>query len=94
MCSFAIKLITVPVIADPQVASDKGKTDHNLEELCNCHFYTNNQVTRRVDVNMIITKSSSVGESGSISSNPKLLLLRFHSMMKSSLTDAEVEEIF
>ena len=54
-----------------------------MVELSHCHFYGTNQ-----------TSSLSLEKHGIISSNPKLLLLRFHSLMESSLPDKDVEEIF
>ena len=81
--SFKIEFMSVPLIADPRVASYKGESAHDLVELSNCHFYGTSVTDQAVDITIIIASSSTYEEEGMIDLNPKMLLLRFHRLMKS-----------
>ena len=49
--SFKIEFISVPLIADPRVALNKGESADDLLELSNCYFYCTSVTNRAVDHN-------------------------------------------
>ena len=94
---FLILLITVPVVTDPSLTTGKGQMKHDFEVLSNYYFLDDMISKGRIEATVVI--ASNENHPLSVTSQPrstipKLLLLRIHSLIKSSVTDQVVEDIY
>jgi hypothetical protein len=93
---FVLQIITVPVVSDPLSTAGKGETDHDLETLAGYYFLDNIAMKGKIDATIVIASNEATNLKDIIIKNvvPKLLLLRFHSMMNSTVSDDEVQQLY
>ena len=85
---FHLEVITIPQAQPTTTPKVTGKIDFNVEELASYYFYGHQTTRGHIDCTIIISSLSETEDTSQ--ARPKLLLLRFHRLIKSSVSDNDV----
>ena len=85
---FHLEVITIPQSQPTTTPKVTGQIDFNVEELASYYFYGHRTTRGHIDCTIIISSLSETEDTSQ--ARPKLLLLRFHRLIKSSVSDNDV----